>query len=132
MQIDDNLPSEVYRYIGSRLRQLRVDRGMTQTGAAAILGVSPQQYQKYEDASSKISLVHIYTLVEHYGVSLDAILPVRETPAPEPVQAPEPSDVVSDTDLVARLVTSFVSISDRKLRQSIVEIVEAARMTGRS
>lgn len=131
MQIDDNLPSEVYRYIGSRLRQLRIDRGMTQTGAAAVLGVSPQQYQKYEDASSKISLVHIYTLVEHYGVSLDAILPVRETPAPEPARAPEPADVVSDTDLVARLVTSFVAISDRKLRQSIVEIVEAARMTGR-
>ncbi|GHC52002.1 helix-turn-helix domain-containing protein [Neogemmobacter tilapiae] len=131
MQIDDNLPSEVYRYIGSRLRQIRVDRGLTQTGAAAVLGVSPQQYQKYEDASSKISLVHIYTLVEHYGISLDAILPVRETPSPQPAPPADQGDVVSDTDLVARLVTSFVAISDRRLRQSIVEIVEAARYSSR-
>jgi transcriptional regulator with XRE-family HTH domain len=127
MRIDDNLPSEVYRYIGSRLRQIRVDRGLTQTSAASILGVSPQQYQKYEDASSKISLVHIYTLVQHYGLSLDAILPVRETPTPEPRQSAQEEDVVSDTDLVARLVTNFVAISDRRLRQSIVDIVEATR-----
>ncbi|MEL7184087.1 MAG: helix-turn-helix transcriptional regulator, partial [Pseudomonadota bacterium] len=49
-------PPDVYVHVGQRLRALRQERGLTQAQAARIIEVSPQQYQKYEDARSRCSL----------------------------------------------------------------------------
>ncbi len=132
MQGTDHFPREVYRYIGARLRQVRVERGLTQAQVATVIGVSPQQYQKYEDSSSKCSLVHIYALAEHYAVSVDEILPLSHNALPPAAQerdhrADPEDDLATDTDLLARMVSGFVAITDRRLKQSIVTIVEAAR-----
>jgi transcriptional regulator with XRE-family HTH domain len=129
MQGDGHFPREVYRYIGARLKQVRTERGLTQAYIAGVIGVSPQQYQKYEDASSKCSLVHIYALAENYGISVDEFLPMKGDAATVPmaITSPTQNDLASDTDLVARLVSSFVAIPDRQLRASIVDVVEAAK-----
>ncbi|MEM6742093.1 MAG: helix-turn-helix transcriptional regulator, partial [Pseudomonadota bacterium] len=49
-------PDETYEHVGRKLREFRVARKMTQAQVAKIIEVSPQQYQKYEDAQSKCSL----------------------------------------------------------------------------
>ncbi len=126
------MPNQVYRYIGTRLKELRAERGLTQAQVAQVLSVSPQQYQKYEDASTKCSLIHIYSLAQHYGIAASDILPIRNKTNGEPdpnYHAPE-EDTGSDADLVARLVTAFVAIKDAKLRRSLVHVIESAAANG--
>lgn len=40
--------------IGNRLREARIDAGLTQTALASSIGVSFQQLQKYENASNRL------------------------------------------------------------------------------
>jgi CheY-like chemotaxis protein len=59
------------KFIGKQLREKRLRRGMTLLDAARKLGVSYQQVQKYEQASSKISASNLYKLSILYGVSIE-------------------------------------------------------------
>ncbi|MDR0695828.1 MAG: response regulator [Holosporales bacterium] len=59
------------KLIGRQLREKRLRRGMTLLDAAKKLGVSYQQVQKYEQASSKISASNLYKLSILYGVSIE-------------------------------------------------------------
>jgi CheY-like chemotaxis protein/DNA-binding XRE family transcriptional regulator len=59
------------KLIGKQLREKRLRRGMTLSDAAKKLGVSYQQVQKYEQASSKISASSLYKLSILYGVSIE-------------------------------------------------------------
>jgi|GEM_PF-4064823 len=66
----------VYGYIGSRLRDLRVERSLTQSQVAKIIEVSPAQYYKYEEGLSKCSITNLYSLARHFSVDISSILPV--------------------------------------------------------
>lgn len=106
---------QIYDYVGSQMRAHRIGRGLTQMQVANVIGISPQQYQKYEDARSKCSLTSLKILAAHYGVPLITFLP-EETSTPI---------VINEADLLARLVTSYslLSSADKKLR--LVQLVEA-------
>ncbi len=122
--ITDTAPPEmdcVYRYVGGRLRGLRVARGMTQAQVASIISVSPQQYQKYEDAQSKCSLPYLLKLAAHYGVHINDLLPV-ETPTPGEID-PD-TQLANEADLLSRLVSAFVRMEDRGGKLRLVQLVE--------
>lgn len=119
-------PQEVYRYVGRRLKELRLTNRETQAQIAQVIGVSAQQYQKYEDASSRCSLVTIYALADHYKVAIDDILPFpKAVPVPIP-QQPQVSNApaTSDPELMARLVSGFMSIQDGTIKSLVVTLVE--------
>ncbi|SFS15345.1 helix-turn-helix domain-containing protein [Yoonia litorea] len=112
--------ADAYTYVGRELRKLRLERGMTQAQVAEIISVSPQQYQKYEDAQSKCSLNNLIALADHYGTSLSRFLPGS---ADENEKSPEP--IENEADLLARLVTAFVSLDDGPEKLRLVQLVEA-------
>jgi transcriptional regulator with XRE-family HTH domain len=116
----------VYRYIGGRLRALRIAKGLTQAQVARIIDVSPQQYQRYEEGQSKCSLPYLLRLADHYGIHVAELLPV-EPPSPEPDFAPDTSDVqmADEADLLSRLVAAFVRLEDRGGKLRLVQLVEA-------
>ncbi len=122
---DENSPQDtedVYVHVGQQLRQLRMEHGMTQAQTAQIIAVSPQQYQKYEDAQSKCSLNNLMILANRFGTSLERFLPA----GPESKQPPpRPAPVESEADLLARLVTAFVRLSDGDEKLRLVQLVEA-------
>ena len=131
MKDDDQ--DAVYSYVGMRLKSLRRERGETQADVARVIGISPQQYQKYEDGSSRCSLPKLLSLADHFGVSADDIIPVGDpgggVPShPAAADAPDPGRI-DDADLMARLVSSFVSLSDPVLRLRLVETIEAIART---
>ena len=108
-------PYRIYDYVGDQLRAHRIGRGLTQAQVARIIGISPQQYQKYEDAQSKCSLSSLEILAAHYGVPLTAFLPEQSsTPT-----------VINEADLLARLVTSYSSLSNPHEKLCLVQLVEA-------
>lgn len=114
----------VYGHVGRRLRSLRMQHGQTQAQVARVIAVSPQQYQKYEDAQSKCSLPYLLTLADHYGVHVNAILPV-DAPEPPPAALDPREEMATEADLLARLVSAFVQLEDSGGKLRLVQLVEA-------
>ncbi|WP_110925941.1 helix-turn-helix transcriptional regulator [Bacillus massiliglaciei] len=57
--------------LGTRLKELRVERGLYQSDIAKILNVSLRQVQRYEKDESDLSLSAAITLAEYFNVSID-------------------------------------------------------------
>lgn len=67
--------------VGRRLYQLRLEAGMSQTEMGALVGVSLQQWQKYERGKNRISPARLKVLSDSFGFPLadfftDADMPV--------------------------------------------------------
>ena len=105
----------IYDHVGSQLRAQRIGRGLTQAQVAKIINISPQQYQKYEDAQSKCSLTSLEMLADHYGVTLTSFLP-EESSSPSPV---------NEADLLARLVSAYSLLNNTNEKLRLVQLVEA-------
>lgn len=60
--------------IGDKLKELRIDRDLTQTNVANILKTTQSYYSEYELGKRAIPIQHIITLCLFYGVSADYIL----------------------------------------------------------
>jgi transcriptional regulator with XRE-family HTH domain len=60
--MSDRLPNAIDRHVASRLRLRRLEAGLTQTLLADALGISFQQFQKYEWAINRISAGALYQL----------------------------------------------------------------------
>ncbi len=56
------------------LRELRVDRDLTQAEVADVLGISQQHYSLYENGVYELPMRHFAALAEYYQVSADYLL----------------------------------------------------------
>lgn len=126
----------VYREAGAQLRSLRTSRGLTQAQVAEVIGVSPQQYQKYEDAQTKCSLAAIVALAAFYGVSVESIVSPEEAVGAGTIEALKNHETVSsdlsklgalEQELVGRLVSAYLRIPDKLEKVRLVELVEAIK-----
>lgn len=62
--------------IGGRLTLARRRRGLSQTAAARLLGMSQSKLAKLELGQARLSFSDAIDLATVYGVSLDAFVPV--------------------------------------------------------
>ena len=67
-------------YYYQRLKDLRNDKDMTQEQIAKLLGTAREQYNKYERGVQEIPFHHIITLAKFYGVSIDYIAEISNSP----------------------------------------------------
>jgi transcriptional regulator with XRE-family HTH domain len=63
-----------YRYIGDRIKAIRVMRKMSQEEVARALGVTFQQVQKYESGANRIPIANIVRLAMITGLDLAELL----------------------------------------------------------
>lgn len=56
------------------LKELREDNDLTQRTVAQVLGVSQQQYSRYETGSAALPLRHFITLAYYYNISADYLI----------------------------------------------------------
>ena len=61
-----------------RLRDLRIDRELSQVQIAVILGTTKNQVGKYERGEQEMPIRHLITLCNYYGVSADFVLGLPE------------------------------------------------------
>lgn len=54
-----------------RMKELRNERGETQTQIAQAVGMTLRQYQRYEAEEQKPGLDNLIALADHFEVSLD-------------------------------------------------------------
>lgn len=57
-------------HIGRRIRELRIERKLSQQALGERLGVSFQQVQKYEKGANRISASRLYLVSKALGVDL--------------------------------------------------------------
>ncbi len=67
----DRRPRSVDLHVGMRLRLRRTIAGMSQVRLAEVLGISFQQIQKYEQATSRISASRLHDLSKALDVPVD-------------------------------------------------------------
>ncbi|MCL2853940.1 MAG: helix-turn-helix domain-containing protein [Defluviitaleaceae bacterium] len=60
------------------LRDLREGKDVKQTAVAELLGMSQQQYSRYETGDSELPLRFLPTLVDYYGVSVEYIVGIKD------------------------------------------------------
>ena len=53
------------------IRELRLDRNLTQQNVADYLGISQRAYSDYELGTRRISVEQLLKLSQYYGVSMD-------------------------------------------------------------
>ena len=65
-----------------RIRDLRVDKDLSQTELAKTLGMSQTGYSKYETGENDIPTAILIRLAQFYYTSVDYLLGLTENPAP--------------------------------------------------
>ena len=73
---------EVMKY--ERIRNLRIDRGLTQKQVAEYLNIKQNTYSQYEIGTTRYPLDAVVTLAEFYGVSVDYLVELTDDPKPYP------------------------------------------------
>ncbi len=66
----------VDRYIGSRIREERIKRGMSQAELAHLIGVTYQQAHKYERGVNRTAASRLVQIAAVLGVEPSELLPV--------------------------------------------------------
>ena len=62
------------------LKEAREDTDKTQAEIAALLGISQQQYARWESGTWQMPIEHYKTLARFYNVSLDYLAGLVDTP----------------------------------------------------
>lgn len=104
------------KIVGSKIRELRLSSGMTQSQLAERIGVTYQQIQKYEKGISSISIKRLFAIADTLNVSLKSFfedLPVVEEEKVDYFLSKESIEV-------AKLINN---ISDQKLKNSIIQLI---------
>ncbi len=125
--------SPIDLHVGIRVRQRRVLRGMTQTDLADTMGLTFQQVQKYENGVNRISASRLYGLSQVYDVTVGyffedmppdvaGISPGKGRGKVKKLPSYEPDPMTTQETM--RLVRSYYSIDDAKIRKRVYELTK--------
>ena len=72
-----------------RLRELRINKGLTQLKMALFLNITPTQYQRYENGKSFPRVEDLCRIADFFGVTIDYLLDHEPCPTVLPPQISE-------------------------------------------
>ena len=72
--------NEILKY--ERIRNLRIDRGLTQQQIASYLNVKQNTYSQYEIGTLNYPLDVVIKLAEYYDTSVDYLVGLTDNPEP--------------------------------------------------
>jgi transcriptional regulator with XRE-family HTH domain len=112
--------------VGSRIRMFRKGRKMSQAQLGKKLGVTFQQVQKYENGKNRVGASRLQMI----STALD--VPVGQFFADDAGTSRTSAKPLAFDPQALRFAEAFVRLSDRELRNSIIDMVEAmARKSSR-
>ena len=117
-----NAPNFIDRHVGSRLRQLRLSRGVDRQDLARRLGVSATRLEAFEDGRERISAETMR--------QLSRILRAPPTEffaglAPQVHVAAKPLTAEEEAEQERRLIAGFARIRDARSREIVLALVAA-------
>ncbi len=108
---------EIDRRIGRRIHERRVVLGLNQTKLAAGLGISFQQFQKYERGHSRMGVGLLYGCAQLLDVPPEYFFEGLERP-----DSGTPEDMKSDEAF--KLARAYRRISDPEMRQRVRQLAQ--------
>jgi len=72
--VDKSVASPAHRALAAMLREVRAERGMSQTEVARALGVPQSFVSKYESGVRRLDLVELHALASAFGTDLTALV----------------------------------------------------------
>jgi transcriptional regulator with XRE-family HTH domain len=123
--VESKNPTRVDKHVRKRVSDRRNELGVTQDALAKRLGVSSQQFQKYENGTNRISAGRLFQL----AVALDTTIPyffeglqsvsraLLRGVSEEPAEYEGPDDVEA-----AELVMMYRSIPDPSARRAVLAL----------
>ncbi|MET4806252.1 helix-turn-helix transcriptional regulator [Limibacillus sp. MBR-115] len=109
--------------IGKRLRQLRTDRGLTQTQLGELLDVSFQQIQKYEKGTNRIGSGRLWVISRLIKSPIGYFFEDLDEPGSESEAEPVGDGRLSrDSVLLAR---SLNELPDGEIKVQLTKLVKA-------
>ncbi len=131
-------PDQIDAFVGARIAQRRAALGLSQQGLADRLGISPQQIQKYEAGTNRVSVSRLHRIATVLGAATAGFFP---PPAPAPGWAGPPGGTLGADAVEAEwltglrfltastegraVATGFGLIESRDARRAVATIVEA-------
>ncbi len=107
--------NDLDRFIGKRVREERVRRGLSQQNLADVLGITYQQEHKYERGINRISAARLFQIAKALGAQVTEFFP--------PVDGEEPLSNGSRQDL--ELAKNFGRLANQEHRNAVSYLVRA-------
>lgn len=101
--------AEVDAFVGAQIRAARKAARMSAVNLAAELGVSVQQYRKYENGLNRITPARLFAVAEFLGVPLTQLLDRPTKPGTERATGNDPA--FFQTAVGAKLARDFQALS---------------------
>jgi transcriptional regulator with XRE-family HTH domain len=127
---EERVANSVDRRIGQRVKQRRLEMGMSQERLAELLGVTFQQIQKYEKGVNRVAASRLFELASALGVGLAYFFEGLTAASPEEGiragVAEDGQEFVYDmlaTPEGQQLLQIFGQIRSAKVRRRVVELV---------
>jgi transcriptional regulator with XRE-family HTH domain len=118
-------PNPVDVHVGKRIRMRRMMLNKSQTDLGRICGITFQQIQKYESGANRVSASRLQQFSKLLDVPVSFFFEGMASNAAKQKNAPEDlaQQLLSTKDGI-ELTKAFISIDDKRVRRSIVAIVE--------
>lgn len=123
---DERHANSVDKRIGQRVKQRRLEMGMSQERLAELLGVTFQQIQKYEKGVNRVAASRLFELASALGVGLAYFFEGLTAGAAQDGVAEEGQEFVYDmlaSPEGQQLLQIFGQIRSAKVRRRVVELV---------
>jgi transcriptional regulator with XRE-family HTH domain len=116
--------SDIDRFLGHRIKQLRLLSGTTQRHLAAQLGVSPQQVCKLETGNGRVSASQLLVIARFFEVPVADLFEGYDRNAPrDPLGDAETSQMLRD------LARAFLELEPRR-REALTRLARALAAEG--
>lgn len=102
-----------YKDIGQRIKQKRVEQGLTQERLSELVGIGPSHMSHIESGSTVPSFEVFISILNALGCSADELL-CRETTIAKPLLSSWLSDLVADCDQTETKILSDVLIATKE------------------
>jgi transcriptional regulator with XRE-family HTH domain len=108
---------DVEQHVGRRIRERRVQLGLTQQQLADLIGVTYQQAHKYERGINRISAARLFTLARVLGVEANYFF--------DGVDAPHAEAVDERQRLSLDVARNFARIRNERCREAFAQLCRA-------
>jgi transcriptional regulator with XRE-family HTH domain len=109
-------PSQLAQKVGRRIKEARLELGLSRRDFGTKLGVSGQQIEKYESGKDAVPLHRLLTLASICGVPPQAFWCYGEAATPQTFNAPDISTL--------QLVRAFRRIGDATIRKRLLQLIK--------
>jgi len=123
-------PDRVDAFVGARIAQRRAALGLSQQTLAERLGISPQQIQKYEAGSNRVSVSRLLRIATVLATPAAGFFP-PPSPGGAPLSDAEDADWLTGLRFLTAsaegrtVATGFGLIESREARRAIATLVDA-------